>query len=188
MATLIESHGALTAGRRSFYNGDWHVAALEEAPVEIGSYCAIGRNLTIMPINHDTRFPAVQGSVYRHYFDQPHPGEIGSPSRRRSKGGVTIGNDVWIADNVTILGGVTIHDGCCIGAGSIVTKSVAPYSIAAGVPCRKLDDRFDEEIVKLLLDLKWWEWSEDRIRRNKLFFTLDLSDTIPEKVLDVIVP
>lgn len=188
MTTLIENAGSLTAGRRSFYNGAWHVAAASEAPISVGSFCAIGRNLTIMPINHDTRFAAVQGGVYRHFFDSPHPGEIGPPSRERSKGGVIIGNDVWIADNVTILGGVSIGDGACIGAGSIVTSAIPAYAVAAGVPCRVIRQRFESDVRAFLLALRWWDWPDDRIRRNQEFFIADLSkesiDSIRAKICD----
>lgn len=188
MVTLLESCDAFRVGRRSYYNGDCHIAALPEAPVSIGSYCAIGRNFTVMPVNHDTRFAAVQGSVYRYYFDRPHPGETGMPSRQRSKGGVIIGSDVWIADNVTLLGGVQIGDGACIGAGSIVTRSIPSYTIAAGVPCREIAPRFFKEMAALLRDLKWWDWPEDRIRRNKAFFLLDLNATHPAEILSSVVP
>ena len=49
---------------------------------------------------------------------------------------ITIGDDCWIAGNVTICGGVTIGRGCVIGAGSVVTRDIPPDSFAAGVPCR----------------------------------------------------
>lgn len=55
-----------------------------------------------------------------------------------------IGNDVWIASHVCILPGVSIGDGCVIGAGSIVTKSLPPYSIAVGNPAKILS--FREEV------------------------------------------
>ncbi|MBO5051103.1 MAG: transferase [Clostridia bacterium] len=49
---------------------------------------------------------------------------------------VTIGNDVWIGGRVIILPGVTIGDGCIIGAGAVVTRDIPPYSVAVGVPAR----------------------------------------------------
>lgn len=187
MATLLQSSGALTAGVQSLYNGDCTIVATPGAPVSIGSYCAFGRNLTIMPLNHDTNFAAVQGTLYRRIFDEPHPGEIGSPSRERSKGGVDIGSDVWIADNVTILSGVSVGDGCCIGAGSVVTRSIPPYTIAAGNPCRPIRPRFPDAVVQILRELKWWTWPDDRIQRNRTFFRMNLSQARPDEILAVIV-
>lgn len=56
---------------------------------------------------------------------------------------VKIGNDVWIGRRVIILPGVTIGDGCVIGAGAVVTKDVPSYSVVAGVPA-KIVKRRDE--------------------------------------------
>lgn len=187
MATQLQSSGALTVGVQSLYNGDCTIVATPEAPVSIGSYCAFGRNLTIMPLNHDTNFAAVQGTLYRRIFDEPHPGEVGSPSRERTKGGVSIGSDVWIADNVTILSGVSIGDGCCIGAGSVVTRSIPPYTVSAGAPCRPIRSRFPDDIVRLLCDLKWWTWPDDRIHRNRAFFRMNLAQARAEDILATIV-
>lgn len=53
-----------------------------------------------------------------------------------SHGKVTIGNNVWFGENVTVLKGVTIGDNCIIGAGSIVTRSIPDNSVAVGIPCR----------------------------------------------------
>lgn len=58
---------------------------------------------------------------------------------------VKICQGVWIAANVTILKGITIGEGAVIAAGSVVTKDVEPYSICAGVPCKKIKDRFTQE-------------------------------------------
>jgi acetyltransferase-like isoleucine patch superfamily enzyme len=98
MATKIEPSNFLQVGKDSFFNGDWRVTPLESAPISIGSFCAFGRNLSIITVNHDTRFAAVQGSLYRKYFNDLHPGEVGIPSRQRTKGGVCIGSDVWIGN------------------------------------------------------------------------------------------
>lgn len=53
-----------------------------------------------------------------------------------SKGPVVIGRNVWIADKVTILPGVTIGDGAIIGANSVVTKDIPPRCIAGGIPAK----------------------------------------------------
>ena len=58
---------------------------------------------------------------------------------------VKICQGAWIAANVTILKGVTIGEGAVIAAGSVVTKDIEPYSICAGVPCKKIKDRFTPE-------------------------------------------
>ncbi|MEV8566043.1 acyltransferase [Streptomyces sp. NPDC051322] len=55
--------------------------------------------------------------------------------------GITVGDDVWIGSNVVVLDGVTIGDHCVVGAGSVVTKDLRPWTIAAGNPARPLRDR-----------------------------------------------
>ena len=57
---------------------------------------------------------------------------------------VVIEDDVWVGSRVIILKGVTIGRGSVIAAGSVVTRSIPPYSICAGVPARVLKPRFDE--------------------------------------------
>ncbi len=55
--------------------------------------------------------------------------------------GVKIGDDVWLGARVTILDGVEIGEGSVIGAGSVVSKSIPPYSVAVGVPARVIKQR-----------------------------------------------
>ena len=66
-----------------------------------------------------------------------------------------IGNDVWVGHKAIIMPGVKIGDGAIIGAGSMVTKDVPPYAIAAGVPAKVLRKRFDDQIINQLLELQW---------------------------------
>lgn len=79
------------------------------------------------------------------------------------KGDTVVGNDVWIGQSVTIMPGVEIGDGAIIAANSTVTKNIPPYTIAGGNPCRILKNRFDEELTSYLLNLKWWNWSAEKI-------------------------
>ena len=90
---------------------------------------------------------------------------IGLPSIRFCKTGTvlryvgraTIGNDVWTGHNVNILADVTIGDGAVVAAGSVVTKDVPPYAIAAGVPAVLKGFRFADSVIERLLKLKWWD-------------------------------
>ena len=79
---------------------------------------------------------------------------------------IDIGNDVWIGAGVAVCDGVTIHDGAVIGAGSLVVKDVEPYAIYAGVPAKKIGERFPKETADKLLELKWWDKDENWIREN----------------------
>ena len=93
---------------------------------------------------------------------------------------VIIGNDVWIGAYVSILPGVTIGDGAVLAAGAVVTKDVEPYAIVGGVPAKVLKYRFAKDQRKKLLQLQWWNWSEEKIEQNiELFYQ-------PEKFLEAI--
>ena len=95
----------------------------------IGDYVMMGEDCTVITRNH--RNDRTDIPMMHQGFEEERP--------------VTIGNDVWIGDKVTILAGVEIGDGCIIGAGSVVTKSIPPYSIAAGVPARVIRSRKEED-------------------------------------------
>jgi virginiamycin A acetyltransferase len=82
------------------------------------------------------------------------------------KGDIIIGSDVWIGYEAVILSGVTVGDGAIIGSRAVVTKDVPPYTIVGGVPAKIIRKRFSDETVSQLLELKWWDWDKEKIRRN----------------------
>ena len=90
------------------------------------------------------------------------------------KGNTVIGNDVWIGQNAVILPGVHVGDGAIIGANSVVGSDVAPYNIVIGNPAKVLRKRFDDELIGLLLQFKWWDKSVEEI--NNLIPILTYSD------------
>ncbi|MCZ2403448.1 CatB-related O-acetyltransferase, partial [Paenarthrobacter sp. Z7-10] len=69
-----------------------------------------------------------------------------------------IGNDVWIAQNVSINSGVTIGDGAVIASNSVVTKDVAPFTIVGGNPARLIRQRFNDDQIEMLSELAWWDY------------------------------
>lgn len=86
----------------------------------------------------------------------------------------SIGNDVWIGTNVLIKGGIKIGNGACIAMGAVVTKDVPDYAVVAGVPARVIRYRFSEDDIKVLNNIKWWNESEDWLRKNAdIFESLD---------------
>ena len=64
-----------------------------------------------------------------------------------NRGGIAVGNDVWIGLEAVILLGVTIGDGAIIGARAVVTKDVPPYTIVGGVPAKMIRRRFDDSMI-----------------------------------------
>lgn len=83
-----------------------------------------------------------------------------------NKGDIIIGNDVWIGYEAVILAGVTIGDGAIIGARAVVTKDILPYTIVGGIPATPIRKRFSDETIASLLEIKWWDWSKERIAKN----------------------
>jgi len=94
-----------------------------------------------------------------------------------NKGDIVIGNDVWIGYEAIILSGVHIGDGAIIGTRAVVTKDVAPYTIVRGIPAKN-KKRFDDETINALLNLKWWNWSYERIKKSFSYIVNDKIDKL----------
>ena len=145
---------------------------------KIGRYCSIGNRVRILSSTHPTNkyvsthpsffslfkqagFTYVKKQIFNEktYLDE------------NNKISVSIGNDVWIGDDVTILGGVKIHDGAILGCKALITKDVAPYSTVGGVPSKLIGERFEKEDIEFLLNFKWWTKDESWISQNSHLFT-----------------
>lgn len=77
------------------------------------------------------------------------------------KGDIVIDNDVWIGRESVIMSGVKIGDGAIIGAYSVVTKNV--YSVVGGNPAKLIKKRFDDELIEILLKVKWWDFEPEKL-------------------------
>jgi len=98
---------------------------LTEGPITIGNNVMMGPDVIIHTRNHSHNRCDIP--MNEQGFEDAKP--------------VSIGNDVWIGSRVIILPGVTIGDGCIIGAGTVVTKSIESFSIAAGNPAKIVKKR-----------------------------------------------
>ena len=123
----------------------------------IGKFCAIAKGVEFVMNGANHRMDCV--TTYPFYIMG---GDWGSAIARVKeelplKGDTVVGNDVWIGQNVTVMPGVHIGDGAIIGANSVVAKDIPPYAVAAGNPCRIVRNRFDDELIDLLLKFRWWD-------------------------------
>ena len=134
--------------------------------IYIGKFCSIARKTSIQEYNHNYNTVST-------YFMQNNLLDGKVEDDIVSKGDIEIGNDVWIGANCTILSGSRIGNGSVIGANSVVSGEVEPYSVFIGNTSVK--KRFDIEIVSKLLEIQWWNWSPEKIKRNRDFFTGDLN-------------
>lgn len=92
----------------------------------------------------------------------------------KQKGQILIQNDVWIGHNSTIMPGVTIGNGAVIAANSHVVRDVPPYAIVGGNPAKVIKYRFEKEIIDKLLTIQWWNWDDDKIKKNSIYFNEDV--------------
>ncbi|NCG10390.1 chloramphenicol acetyltransferase [Rhodobacterales bacterium FZCC0083] len=74
-----------------------------------------------------------------------------------------IGHDTWLGHNAQIKPDITIGHGAVIASGAVVTKSVSPYTIVAGVPAKPLRVRLARRLANKMIELAWWDWDHDKI-------------------------
>ena len=116
----LTGSGRLTIGSGTFLNLGVQVATVEH--VEIGAHCMFANGCMVTDGNH--RFDDLERPVPWQGFT--------------TKGPTVLGDNVWCGANVVVTSGVTIGERCVIGANSVVTTDIPPFSIAAGAPARVL--------------------------------------------------
>ncbi|MCR8559722.1 CatB-related O-acetyltransferase [Mucilaginibacter sp. BJC16-A38] len=96
---------------------------------------------------------------------------FGKQTLSYSKGPIVIEDDVWIGESVIILSGITIGQGAVVGTGSVVTKSVEPYSIVAGNPAVLKKYRFSNDVITELLKINYSNLTPSIIEENIEFLS-----------------
>ncbi|MGH1367186.1 MAG: CatB-related O-acetyltransferase [Maritimibacter sp.] len=149
--------GHVSCGKFSSINGTFTA----RGRVRIGNYCAFGQYISVLSANHRTDMPNQQVWLNARFgFSLP----------IETKGPVEIGHNVWIGDKANVLSGVQIGHGSVVAAGATVSKSVEPFTIVAGTPARVVKRRFTQNVIDQLLEIAWWNWSDEKISKNKAFF------------------
>ena len=160
----------LTLGAGS-YIGDAELRIFAEDPiianVLIGRFCSLAdricffvggahayKNVSSFPFDVGTTTKKIFGFAPQLPYNRPNHYQI------------VVGHDVWIGRGVMIMGGVKIGNGAVIGSNAVVAKDIPPYAIAVGNPARVIKYRFDEETIRKLLAVKWWNWDLKKIADN----------------------
>jgi len=131
-------------------------------PVTVGRYS--GLHATVSIITGSEHNMDWIGIVHGHLDEN---GSWVRPDNSVStRGPVVIGNDCWVGYEALILSGVTIGDGAVIAARALVRKSVEPYEIIGGNPGKHIGWRFDEPTREALLRIRWWDWSDAKVRAH----------------------
>jgi acetyltransferase-like isoleucine patch superfamily enzyme len=153
------SVGRFTYGFENLRIRQWN----EGAALNIGAFCSLADNITVfLGGNHRTDWITTFPFGHIHQDELGGSDILGHPS---TKGDLFIGNDVWIGSGVTIMSGLKIGDGAVLSANACVVKNVPPYHIVGGNPAKFLKQRFTEDIIELLLQLKWWDLPVETIKK-----------------------
>lgn len=132
----------------------------------LGKFAEFGHGVHILTSNHDLNTPNLSMTLNS---------QMGFKRMLAVKGPVVVGNNAWIGDNAVLLPGAEVGHGAVLGAGAVLSRAIPPFAVAVGAPARVVRLRFTPRIVEQLLDLAWWDWPMDRIRRNRVFFETDLT-------------
>ena len=134
--------------------------------LQIGKFCSIACGVKFLFNSANHTLSSLSTYPFPLFFEEWGLEKKDVTNAWDNKGDIVIGNDVWIGYEAVILAGVTIGDGAIIGTRAVVTKDVPPYTIVGGVPAKPIKKRFSEETISALLEIQWWNWSEERIARN----------------------
>ncbi len=189
----------IIAGDYSYYAGYYHgkpfddcVMYLDEldndyAPEKldkliIGRFCSIATGAKFM-------LGGTQGHNYNwiaayslDFLDDDFDGYVNTqPKAHKLKGDTVLGNDVWIGAEALIMPGVKIADGAVIATRAVVTKNVGAYEIWGGNPARFIKKRFSDEDIEKILQIKWWDWDLEKIKRNLDYLRSENVEALWEK-------
>ena len=165
----IENIHLWHADRGTYFDRNVNIISWsDQYHIHVGKYCSIGRDCNFfLHANHrpdwittsSQLWGPVTSEIASLHMDMGHPS---------CKGNIVIGNDVWIGAKSTIMSGVKVGDGAIIAAGALVTKDVEHFSVVGGNPAKLLKYRFEEQQIRDLLDISWWDWEESKIKEEAM--------------------
>ena len=131
----------------------------------IGKFCSIACGARFLFTSANHTLASLSTYPFPIFYEEWDLDKAQITSAWDRKGDIVIGNDVWIGYEAVLLSGIHIGDGAIIGSRAVVTRDVPPYTIVGGVPAHEIKQRFPQPVIDRLLDLQWWDWPAEQIRR-----------------------
>ncbi|WP_297423856.1 CatB-related O-acetyltransferase [Clostridium sp.] len=132
----------------------------------IGKYCSIACGAKFMFTSGNHKMASLSTYPFPIFYEEWELNSADITDAWDNNGDIIIGNDVWIGYEAVIMQGVQIGDGAIIGTRAVATKDVAPYTIVGGTPAKEIRKRFSEEVIAKLVELKWWNWDDEKVQKN----------------------
>ncbi len=164
--TILFNSEKVKIGNFTYGNLDVRIWDSGNEFLEIGSFCSIAEN---------TKFMLGGNHNMSNLSTYPFKAMFSDQAESITKGPIIVGDDVWFGTNTIILSGIKIGKGAVIAAGSVVTKDVPPYSVVGGNPAKVIRYRFDENLIKKLLEIDLNKLFEKH-RNNLDFFYKEIEE------------
>ena len=169
--SIIDKHASLSSGVKFYRSKIGRYSYVSNnsfvSDVEIGNFTSISSNCYIGGASHPIDWISTSPVFHRH---ENRMNKNFSDNDFDIFKRTVIGNDVWIGNGVIIKAGVSIGDGAIVGMGSVVTKDIGDFEIWAGDPAKFIRLRFDDKIIDLLKEKKWWYFSDEKILKYGNYF------------------
>lgn len=158
MAGSVFPIDRVSVGNFSYGVLNIHYFGAPNEKLKIGSLCSIADNVIFL-LGGDHKYTSL-------LLYPIHVKFMKYQYEAKTKGPISVGDDVWIGSHAIILSGITIGNGAVVGAGSVVTKDVPPYAIVAGNPARIIKYRFEKNVIDQLSNFDYKNLSKDLLVEN----------------------